>query len=102
MRLIDADALKNYMAEKYVIYDHTFDDIDAQPTIEPKRGRWITKKDACGIDYQICSNCETEIQWRDRHGVILRVDMQTVPYCPNCGAKMDVSDNDVGEMERSE
>lgn len=34
MRLIDADALKNYMAEKYVMYDHTFDDIDAQPTID--------------------------------------------------------------------
>lgn len=76
--------------------------IEELPTIEPKRGRWITKKDECGIDYQICSNCETEIQWRNRHGVILRVDMQTVPYCPNCGAKMDVSDNDVGEMERSE
>lgn len=54
-----------------------------------KRGKWITKKDACGIGYQICSNCETEIQWRDRHGVILRVDMQNAPYCPYCGAKME-------------
>lgn len=34
MRPIDADVMKNYMAEKYVIYDHTFDDIDAQPTID--------------------------------------------------------------------
>lgn len=59
---------------------------------EQKRGKWITKKDACGIDYQICSNCETEIQWRDRHGVILRVDMQNLPYCPNCGAKMERSE----------
>ena len=65
------------------------DAIADAPTIEPKRGKWITKKDACGIGYQICSNCETEIQWRDRHGVILRVDMQNAPYCPNCGAKMD-------------
>ena len=34
MRPIDADTMKNYMAEKYVMYDHTFDDIDAQPTID--------------------------------------------------------------------
>ena len=59
------------------------------PTIEPKKGKWITKKDACGIGYQICSNCETEIQWRDKHGVILRGDMKNVPYCPNCGAQME-------------
>ncbi len=59
---------------------------------EQKHGKWITKKDACGIDYQICSNCETEIQWRNRHGVILRVDMQIVPYCPYCGAKMERSE----------
>lgn len=62
--------------------------IETLPTIEPKKGKWITKKDACGIGYQICSNCETEIQWRDRHGVILRVDMQNAPFCPNCGADM--------------
>lgn len=66
--------------------------IDELPTIELKRGKWITKKDACGIGYQICSNCETEIQWRDRHGVILRVDMQSAPFCPNCGAKMERSE----------
>lgn len=63
------------------------------PTIDPvKHGEWITKKDACGIDYQICSNCETEIQWRNRHGVIMRVDMQNLPYCPNCGAMMGRSE----------
>ena len=84
-------------AHEQIGFDKGFRDGYAQglTEAEPKRGRWITKKDACGIDYQICSNCETEIQWRDRHGVILRVDMQNVPYCP-------YSEKDVGKMERSE
>ena len=34
MRLIDADALKAYLQENYIIYDHSLEDIDAQPTIE--------------------------------------------------------------------
>lgn len=58
-----------------------------------RHGRWVTKKDACGRDHTICSVCETKIQWIDRRGVILSVDMQTAPYCPNCGARMD-GDND--------
>lgn len=107
MRPIDADALVEAIKDyPYGFRGMIVCDIAKQPTIEPKRdiknaesislisaepkhGKWITKKDACGIGYQICSNCETEIQWRDRHGVILRVDMQNAPYCPNCGAKMD-------------
>lgn len=59
---------------------------DVQPV---KHGRWVTKKDtASGEEYTICSCCETEIQWRDRHGVLLRVDTLNAPYCPNCGADM--------------
>lgn len=104
MRLIDADALRETMYHeafekdsvmqkwdsgcwiRYKLFEKC---IDAAPSIEPKRGKWTTKKDECGIGYQICSNCETEIQWRDRHGVILRADMQNAPYCPNCGARME-------------
>ena len=64
-------------------------DFPAADVVPVRHGRWVTKKDECGIDYTICSACETEIQWRDRHGVILIVDMQIAPYCPNCVAKMD-------------
>jgi hypothetical protein len=63
--------------------------IPAADVVPVKHGRWVTKKDACGTDYTICSACETEIQWRDRRGVMLKVDMQNAPFCPNCGAKMD-------------
>lgn len=67
------------------------EDVPAADVVPVRHGRWVTKKDACGRDYTICSACETEIQWRDRRGVILRVDMQTAPYCPNCGADMRIS-----------
>lgn len=33
-RLIDADKFKGYMQDKYVMYDHTLKDIDAQPTVD--------------------------------------------------------------------
>lgn len=33
-RLIDADALKAYMQDKYVLFDNTLADIDAQPTVD--------------------------------------------------------------------
>jgi DNA-directed RNA polymerase subunit RPC12/RpoP len=63
--------------------------IEEVPPIEPKKGKWIKRKDAMGKDIYICSNCETEVLWRDVRGVLLRVDMQNANYCPNCGAKMD-------------
>jgi hypothetical protein len=63
--------------------------IPTADVVPVRHGRWVTKKDACGTDYTICSACETEIQWRDRRGVMLKVDMQNAPFCPNCGAKMD-------------
>jgi len=33
-RTIDADKLKAYLQDKYVMYDHTLADIDAQPTVD--------------------------------------------------------------------
>ena len=60
--------------------------------------KWIIKKDACGRNYTVCPNCNTSIEWRDRRGVLLRVDMQTANFCPNCGADMRES----GECDREE
>lgn len=77
MRLIDADRLKAYLQDKYVVYDHTLADIDAQPTVdaEPVRhGRWIKNGDR----YCECSVCHHE-------GNTSGADY----YCSNCGAKMD-------------
>ena len=33
-RLIDAEKLKAYLQENYIMYDHTLADIDAQPTVD--------------------------------------------------------------------
>lgn len=34
MRLIDADRFKNWIMDRYICFDHTLEDIDAQPTID--------------------------------------------------------------------
>ena len=84
-RLIDADALKEYIdAQKgrpfigCTIGEALKIMTDEQPTIEAvpvRRGRWIRAK--CG-DYS-CSECE----------VVLEDDEPLFNYCPNCGARMD-------------
>lgn len=82
MRLIDADRLKGYLYENYVMYDHTLADIDAQPTVdaEPvKHGHWIfNPKDVIEMMFTLprCSECGAE-------------SPNGGNYCPNCGAKMD-------------
>lgn len=99
MRLIDADALKQSVEECDVCnvcperkarcnYDCEFPDhltpkfealIDAQPTIEPKRGEWILSSDGNGYIGNPVYKC-TVCGWWD----------EEVPYnfCPNCGADM--------------
>lgn len=84
MRLIDADAFKEWV-DKY--YDCTnlgaivMSWIDEQPTIEAepvKRGRWVSVKGYEGILYK-CSACDG--RWS--HTTI------RTPYCGECGAKME-------------
>lgn len=72
MRLIDADALEKAL-EDTIVPHRLIAIIRRQPTIEPKRGRWI--EDEYGIPH--CSECRTINNTVYRH------------YCPNCGAKMD-------------
>ena len=84
MRLIDADSLKNSLP-KCDMELHIIDikrKIDAAPTIEPKRGKWVDK---CARDWR-CSECGESID-KVRH-----VDgycYDDLPnFCPNCGANM--------------
>ena len=89
MRLIDADALKEAIVDyPYGFRGMIYEDINAQPTIEPKRGRWEDVEEVLyegnteGTPYTVtavgykCSVCGTEMGnlWS---------------FCPNCGAKMD-------------
>ena len=61
---------------------------------EPKKGRWIRLYYNRPRQYtRICSECG-EICWFCGIG--------DYNYCPWCGARMDVPDNDVGETEGEE
>lgn len=82
MRPIDADALKNYLAEKYVIYDNIFDGIDAQPTIEPDTAEFI-RADCKSYYKVICSKCGHEPIENDENAFYF-----LTPYCPFCGRKI--------------
>lgn len=80
MRTIDVDELKEALLEARRSETDTVPKlirlIDAQPTIEPKRGRWIDEHESGhGAWVGKCSCCGHEN----------RVDN----YCPNCGARME-------------
>jgi hypothetical protein len=83
MRLIDADALKDFYGKWSNNHTEFLKPeidryIDMQPTIEiePKRGKW----DWNGKHWE-CSNCR-----HDRlHDLVLGLD---AAYCPYCGADM--------------
>ena len=82
-RYIDADALKDVLMEYQIIgIIPLLDFIDEQPTISPDDvrgvGKWIVLEPE--IDLRSCSVCEH---------MVIRADCN---YCPNCGAKMEVSE----------
>lgn len=84
MRPIDADRLKAVLEKNF---GHTGGAsvleqlIDAQPTIERKKGKWILVKDSNGKDYHKCSECLHE---QNITGV--------KNYCAVCGADMGGED----------
>lgn len=78
-RLIDADALKEYVGRVQLnSREKIFNLIDAQPTIDAvpvKHGKWTHYKDE-----HTCSKCGETVTggWDEDYD-----------YCPNCGARMD-------------
>lgn len=98
MRLIDADALRSFIAEQvppkfflgsdisraYKNTEAIIHSIEIQPTIDPvKHGHWIRKKPTPDTERYICSGCFVTGKYR----VWLGVD--GLNYCPCCGAKND-------------
>lgn len=86
MRMIDADELK-------IDYGFTWDDItpthdemyaliDRQPTIEPKKGKWIRHDEIKNVYGGICVECsECGEKYVVQH-------MKDEKFCRNCGADM--------------
>ena len=84
MRPIDADALIEFCAERWIPLN--IDAVNMQPTIQPEQyeGHWILydKRFPWSKDYK-CSECGNYINLSGINGG--RGDAK---YCPNCGAKM--------------
>ena len=87
MRLIDAEELFNKVGKivprnttHYKAIGEFMNMITNSPTVQPKQGEWITKREwftlqgIFRIDYQ-CSECEFETTY-------------TSKFCPQCGARM--------------
>lgn len=82
MRLIDADALKEWAVEIEcggrwgISIDELMDAIEDAPAIDPvKHGNWVSKN-----GWVSCSVCGLEPPNESN---------ETSEYCPNCGARMD-------------
>ena len=92
MRPIDADALKEAIVDyPYGFRGMIYEDINAQPTIEPKRGKWIKDGDAYALyKCSVCNDFCPAVGYAD---CIPEERMyKTMKYCPNCGAKMERSE----------
>lgn len=95
MRLIDADAMKEWIDEYVSVFKKSDNKdikgyIEHQPTIEPKRGEWIDEADkydaSFGIHDYRCSNCNS---YADEY--ICGHEWYTAGkpnFCPYCGADM--------------
>lgn len=90
MRLIDADAIpyvdlnSDMPQSKIRVYVAFKERIDRLPTIDPvKHGEWEMKPDPFGFfdDIPVCSECGCTTKMREKYN-----------YCPNCGARMERSE----------
>ena len=90
MRIIDADALKRHYSwwkggTREMTMDEAKNDfdtiIDLQPTIEPKRGRWIYNDCQYGRYWFKCDQC------KELMIIPTRVCQPLYNFCPNCGSR---------------
>lgn len=91
MRLIDADALGlRFVPKQAYLTDHILEKIETAPTVDAapvKHGRWEPLKNLEGMFN--CSLCGDE--WGSA------AKMVPMRYCPSCGAKMDLEEQDAKE-----
>ena len=88
MRLIDADALIEFCAERWIPLN--IDAVNMQPTVQPerKKGEWIYGEDSTAdcVDGYRCSKCGFFVPWDYNHKLIDYIT--DYAYCPKCGARM--------------
>ena len=111
MRLIDADALKEWIDEYVSVFKKSDNKdikgyIEHQPTIEPKRGEWILLEPRYPIEQKVYWNKEQALADTKGNGARERRKCSCCGYtksfmchmkdeqiklwnfCPNCGADM--------------
>lgn len=84
---IDRQSLINHLNQSAVEYYSRAVErvIELEPAADVapvRRGHWIKRGYACGEAEFECSHCH-EIEWRANE----------TDYCPNCGAKMEVTND---------
>ena len=80
MRLIDADELLKKLPTEEIVSRIT---VAYMPTVDPvKHGWWIGEDDEATTSNGYCSVCGWE-------SLLYETDVFGMPYCPNCGAKME-------------
>ena len=70
------------------------EDAPAADVAEVVHGEWMQCKTQLGKIYSVCSNCKTDFKFKTDKGTFARLDMNGMPYCPNCGARMDGKDGE--------
>ena len=100
MRLVDADALLEYLMinmgwhdedgiavddsdEKRAIFKDLLDGVSTIDAVPVKHGRWLEKAVGNILQSAKCSAC------RKNHITLYEDYFTHYDYCPNCGAKMD-------------
>ena len=91
-RYIDADAI-HYVEIGKGVEIALASDIDKIPTVSPDEvrgvGKWIERDDYDWDIYYECSVCHTPFTMLDG----TTPELNDYHYCPNCGAKMEVSED---------
>ena len=72
--------------------DDVYNAIKELPPIQPKKGRWIYCEDTTAdcVDGYRCDQCGFFVPWDYKHKGIDYI--QDYNFCPNCGAKMGVTE----------
>ena len=88
-KYIDRAALFNSLTNAKTVAEvfAAIQDAPAADVYEIKHGRWRLARDK-QMEYKVCSICAEKMplnQWRREW---------ESPYCPNCGAQMDLEEND--------
>lgn len=59
-----------------------------------RHGRWILVQTASGKKYTVCSYCKADFSIRKENGNFAKLNMLGSSFCPNCGAMMDLKEDE--------